>query len=255
MSETDNNSRREQPRELLVAIVCLIIFIVGALAFPAIDGFRPNRPLNRLMFLLGLPWLLLTLLLAVLAMRKIILHNAGRALKVLSTVIMCVSLALVVSWSYLWSTEPFRPAYRIICGTSISGLAKRIWVYSKDANDTLPPADKWCDLLVGHDYTTPKQFICKASDAVLGESSYAFNRNLAGRKLSEIPGDVVLLFECKPGWNVAGGPQLLTTENHRGEGCSVAFADTHVMFVKTEDLGKLKWKAGKSKKGPSKSGD
>jgi len=242
VSETENNSRNKQPRELSAAIICLIIFIVGALAFPAIDGFR-NRPLNRLLFVSGLPWLLLTLLLAVLAMRKIILHKAGQVLKVLSTVIMSVSVALVVSWFYLWSTDPFGPEYRIICGTNISGLVKCMRVYANDANDTLPPADKWCDLLVAHDLTTPKRFICKASDAVLGESSYAFNKNTAGRKLSEIPGDVVLLFECKPGWNVAGGPELLTTENHRGEGCSVAFADTHVQFVKTEDLGKLKWQA------------
>jgi prepilin-type processing-associated H-X9-DG protein len=52
---------------------------------------------------------------------------------------------------------------------------------------------------------------------------------------------VVLLFESKPRWNVVGGREILTTENHNGEGCNVAFVDTHVEFVQTEDLGSLKW--------------
>jgi hypothetical protein len=171
----------------------------------------------------------------------------------------------------------------VVCGTNLSGIAKAMLIYANDANDNLPEADKWCDLLVGHDFTTPKQFVCKSSDAVRGESSYAFNRNLVGRKFSEIPGDVVLLFETNFGkdpagrqeriesryfwellaryydsndlvryrrsnkvykmrWNQVGGPEILTTENHAGEGCNVAFADTSARFVKTEDLGKLKWK-------------
>jgi len=36
--------------------------------------------------------------------------------------------------------------------------------------------------------------------------------------------------------------ELLTTENHEGEGCNVAFVSTRAEFVKTKDLGKLKWK-------------
>ncbi|MHC4156724.1 MAG: hypothetical protein ACYST6_17650 [Planctomycetota bacterium] len=240
MSETENDSRSKQPRELSVAIVCLITFFLGALVLPAFNGFR-SRAFVRSVFLLGLPWLLLTLLLAILALRKIIRHKRGPGLKVLASAIISLSAVLVVCWFHFWSKEPFRPAYEMICGTNISGLVKCIRVYSNGANDTLPPADKWCDLLVGHDFTTPKQFICKASDAVPGESSYALNRNLVGRKLSEIPGDVVMLFESKPGWNVVGGPEILTTENHRGQGCNVAFVDTHVEFVKTEDLANLKW--------------
>jgi hypothetical protein len=240
MSETENDSQSKQPIELLVAVVCVIIFFLGALVLPAFYSCR-YRALIRFLFLLGLPWLLLTLLLAILALRKIIRDKGGSGLKVLASAIISLSAVLVVCWFHFWSKEPFRPAYRIICGTNISGLVKCVRVYANDANDRLSPADKWCDLLVGRDFRTPKQFICKASDAVRGESSYAFNRNLVGRKLSQIPGDVVMLFESKPGWNVVGGPEILTTENHRDEGCSVAFADTHVEFVKTQELANLKW--------------
>ena len=50
-----------------------------------------------------------------------------------------------------------------------------------------------------------------------------------------------MLFETVPGWNQVGGPDILTTENHRGEGCNIVFADGHTEFVRTEDIDSLKW--------------
>jgi prepilin-type processing-associated H-X9-DG protein len=50
-----------------------------------------------------------------------------------------------------------------------------------------------------------------------------------------------LLFEAKAGVNPAGGPELLTTENHQPEGCNILFADAHVEFVKKENLSTLRW--------------
>jgi prepilin-type processing-associated H-X9-DG protein len=54
--------------------------------------------------------------------------------------------------------------------------------------------------------------------------------------------NVVLLFETHPGWNQVGGSEILTTENHRGDGCNVLFVDSHVEFVKTQALSRLRWK-------------
>lgn len=167
----------------------------------------------------------------------------------------------------------------VVCGTNVSGLAKALKVYASDA-DILPPAEQWCDMLITWDFTTPKQFVCKHSDAIEGESSYAMNRNVAGRKLAGLPDDVVLLFETDFGkergrrtapiedrgfykvapcvrpdtrvhrkrWNQAGGPEILTTEHHKGEGCNVAFVDMHVEFVETADLAKLRWKPDPNEK-------
>ncbi|MBN2133239.1 MAG: hypothetical protein JW741_27315 [Sedimentisphaerales bacterium] len=53
--------------------------------------------------------------------------------------------------------------------------------------------------------------------------------------------DVVLLFESKPGWNQSGGVELLTTENHGGQGCNVVFVDGHVEFVKADEIVGLQW--------------
>jgi len=57
-------------------------------------------------------------------------------------------------------------------------------------------------------------------------------------------GDVVLLFESEPGWNQHGGPELLTTGNHQGKGCSVLFVDGSVNFVKAEEVSGLQWGDG-----------
>ncbi|MHC4230727.1 MAG: H-X9-DG-CTERM domain-containing protein, partial [Planctomycetota bacterium] len=56
------------------------------------------------------------------------------------------------------------------------------------------------------------------------------------------PADTVLLFETYPGWNQAGGPEILTVENHEGDGCNIVFADGHAEFVKTQALNDLRWK-------------
>ena len=41
--------------------------------------------------------------------------------------------------------------------------------------------------------------------------------------------------------NQAGGPELLTTENHEGEGCFILFSDGHVEFIEKESIEDLKW--------------
>lgn len=85
----------------------------------------------------------------------------------------------------------------------------------------------------------------KCPEVKEGRCNFAFNKNIAGMKLDDIPGDVVLLFESEPGWNQVGGPELLASEAHkrgRGiKGCNVAFADGIQRFVKKEDLDTLRW--------------
>ncbi len=165
---------------------------------------------------------------------------------------------------------------RLVCGTNIRGIANALYVYaSEDEQNQLPPGDKWCDLLIGRDYTSPKQFVCKSSGAVEGESSYAINKYLADKSVGAAADDVVLVFETDFGvdpngrsepagnricykmrndlrppkrtvykyrWNLAGGAEMLSTRNHDGKGCNVGFVDAHVEWVEAADLPKLKFK-------------
>ncbi|MHC4478235.1 MAG: hypothetical protein ACYTEL_21565 [Planctomycetota bacterium] len=192
------------------------------------------------------------------------------------TTVLAVGIVVALAWVILSTRTRDRGVLppHIACGTNMSGIVKAMMVYTgDDEQNQLPPGDKWCDYLVGYDWTSPKQFVCKSSDAVEGESSYAINKYLAGKSLN-VPGDLVLLFETDFGtdpngrsepaanrifyemlgdtapnkmvykyrWNQTGGPELLTVRHNNGKGCNVAFVDCHVEFVKAADLPKLKFK-------------
>jgi prepilin-type processing-associated H-X9-DG protein len=66
------------------------------------------------------------------------------------------------------------------------------------------------------------------------------NRNIEGLGFNA-PGDMVLLFESRPGWNLVGGPEILTTDYHQQEGCNVVFVDGHTAFIKSAELAELRW--------------
>jgi prepilin-type processing-associated H-X9-DG protein len=134
-------------------------------------------------------------------------------------------------------------AQRLACASNLSGLRKAMLIYSNDYNDMYPTSSKWCDLLVEHVEVTPKTFRCPGAPE--GPCNYAMNKNV--EKLgANSPPDMILLFETAPGWNQSGGPEILTTENHQGEGCNILFVDSHVEFVKTKDLKKLRWEKEQS---------
>lgn len=132
-------------------------------------------------------------------------------------------------------------AQRIVCGENLKIIGHAVMVYAKDHNDTYPAAENWCDILIKNYNLSPNQFHCPSSQAKEGQSSYAININVAGKKISDIPPDTVLIFETMPGINPAGGPELLSTDNHRGNGCNILFADAHAKFIKAEDISSLRW--------------
>jgi hypothetical protein len=147
----------------------------------------------------------------------------------------------------LWRIKQLFPRFResqasrVVCGTNLSGLCKALRVYANDSDGRYPPPNKWCDLLVDLDFTTPKQFLCpdarRAGDR--GPGHYAINPTA----MLNSPPNMVLLFETQAGWNQFGGPEILAIRRHgRLKGCYVAFADGTVRFIKAEDLDKLKWK-------------
>ena len=83
-----------------------------------------------------------------------------------------------------------------MCQTNMKGLDKAIEMYSTEYGGTIPIADHWCDLLVKKADMNFGCFRCKARGSLVGESNYAFNRNINGWKLKELPPNIVVLFEC-----------------------------------------------------------
>ncbi|MCF7955743.1 MAG: DUF4190 domain-containing protein [Phycisphaerae bacterium] len=127
---------------------------------------------------------------------------------------------------------------RLVCGTNMKGMANAMNVYAFDYGDKYPTGSQWCDLLMTHAGVGPQSFVCPSAEP--GRSHYALNAN-AVKFGATAPPDMVVMFECGPGWNQVGGAELLTTENHRGDGCNVLFNDGYVVFIKTENLDSLRW--------------
>jgi hypothetical protein len=164
------------------------------------------------------------------------------------TILVIIILAIFVLVSLiLISIPPRGRPDSVVCANNVSGLGQAISIYRNDYDGQNPKGDNWCDLLINNYQVSLESLLCGGSDAKMGESSYALNKNIAGKKSSEIPKDVVLLFETKRGWNQVGGPELLTMDNHKSEGCNILFNDMHVESVKVERLGELNWGAEEEK--------
>jgi len=161
---------------------------------------------------------------------------AGIVVPVVASVFV---LPMVVGISLPAFVRARHQAQRVMCATNMRDLGKAMLIYANDYNDKFPTSSKWCDLLIEHAALDKMAFGCRG--ATEGPCNYAMNKNVSELGTSAPP-DMVLLFETHPGWNQAGGPEILTTENHRDEGCNVLFVDSHVEFVKMQELDRLRWK-------------
>ena len=194
-------------------------------------------------------------------------------------VILIFSIIIVAHINIIIFTDatimpvPNRKTKKEICGSHLTGLGSAMRVYADEQKGMFPEHDKWCDLIILYADVSPRELICPCSDTVLGESSYAINKNIAGKKSTEITGDTVLLFETDYGksktgrtvtissrhfyqemfgenpekqtvykdrWNQSGGPEILTAEHHKGFGAFL-FVDGNVRAVPKEDFNKLNW--------------
>ena len=128
-------------------------------------------------------------------------------------------------------------AYRIICGTGLKQLSIAISHY-KENEQTFPTPKQWSDDIQKYLEEESKVFICPVDK--IGPCSYAMNENVpVGAK--ELPGDLVLLFESAPGWNMAGGADDVVIDRHGKPGANIGFVDGRVEFINAEDIPNLRW--------------
>jgi hypothetical protein len=128
----------------------------------------------------------------------------------------------------------FRLYFKVVGQRSADSPIKRELLY--------PPVVRWCDETVqGYlGAIAYKQVVrpYRCPSAREGKCHYAMNRNCKPNS----PGDMVLLFETKAGWNQHGGPELFTFDNHEPRGGCVLLNDGTVKFIRTEEeLHALRW--------------
>lgn len=110
-------------------------------------------------------------------------------------------------------------------------LEQALLKYAKDNNGFLPNADNWCDELLRNNpdlktdnfkFPKPERYNLK------GDCQFAFNRNLSGKRLKDIPGNVVLLFEADGDWNLNGTSELLQTRYEKNGYITMLFVDKSI---------------------------
>lgn len=95
--------------------------------------------------------------------------------------------------------------------------------------------DQWCDDLLSE--IGEEGFMFSNEKGV--RSNYALNKNVVGKNPNDFSDDTILLFESINGWNLVGGPELVSCNNHSkyaGKGFHVFYCNGWVAFVEAEAI-------------------
>lgn len=143
------------------------------------------------------------------------------------------------------------------CEANLESLFAPIRAYCNTHDGEFPDPSKWCDLLLNEPpqesgdkydiywkYFSEKTFRCHSAGKI--KSGYAFNKNLAGKKISDVDTNTVILFESDTGWNQNGGPEIMCFERHKsifGESGSyvLCVGEPRVRFIPASEVQKLRW--------------
>lgn len=249
--ETKTQVQKRKTSKLAIAAVVLAV-VAFFVSLPYVFAFEPSHTDILARNISGLPALagLILGIVAILKIRKSRGKQKGLVKAIAGTVLAITFLGIWLPCQILY--DPLSPLP--LSQTNLCDFTRAIAIYANDHNGKYPAPDKWCDLLLEGDYVELDSFVRRrltfywplVGGKMLvrplpkrGRCDYAMNPNCDS--ISSAP-DMVLLFESKSGWNQYGGPELLTTDQWDGEGCNIAFNDSHVDFVRTEELGKLQWK-------------
>ena len=134
-----------------------------------------------------------------------------------------VLAALVVSLAFasiVWENikHDLRVRDEGTCTRHMNHLAQALDMYLADDGGVFPPAKNWCEAMMP--YLNDKSLL-KCPNSAATNCSYAYNRNLEFRKVSEIkdPTNTVVFFESDRGWDAAGDASFLTKSPRHGGAC------------------------------------
>ena len=219
MAESDDNTKEAKKKTsklTVTSLVCLVIVVV----YWFVAGFVDFEPLA----IIAGVFLMITLVSGIAALVRIKSSKNLLTGEWYAIAGIFISLFLII---FLWiGSRPRSIAYRMPCGTNLSNIGRAMLIYAQDHNGRYPEPSQWCDLLLKSGEITEKQLKCSANKNKNVRCTYAMNPNCEFNS----PPDTVLVFETEGGWNQFGGFELLTINNHNGNGCNILHNDAHVSF-------------------------
>ena len=200
------------------------------------------------------------------------LPKSNEVLKYIAiAVLIVIMLGAGIEPSLMRSTNLARVT---VDSTCLKGIGTELQLYAKDHSGFLPSGDNWIDQMIETQDMSPKTFSLSLSDCIEGESAVALNIAAAGRKLSELPNDLVLAFKIqnekhesardyplsergsfeyfsdylkkniayvyKDRWNVACGPERLLFQEFN-QASLVLFVDGSARWIEMDKLNTLRW--------------
>ncbi len=118
------------------------------------------------------------------------------------------------------------------CCSNMKQLSMSLLMYSQDHNDKFPTGANWNQAI--RPYMPKNNSILACPTTGCPDPAYALSANVSGKKAASFkePFQAVALFECEPGANRAGGPELLPIEPRHSGGENYAFVDGHVKWIR-----------------------
>jgi len=157
---------------------------------------------------------------------------AGICVSALTFLILPIVLAIAVPQL----TQSRARAQKNQCLDRLKMLALCLRVAASENGERLPDASRWCDAITNQ-LSDVSVLACPRGGRQ--RCGYAMNARLSGADVRQARGDTVLLFECKDGWNQAGGAEKMLTRH--GEDYHVALVDGTVRKVSRAEAGRLRW--------------
>lgn len=249
MSEEERKAEGKRPRISKLAIVSISFSILALFIMTA--EFVVYRP--RYIYILGWQFCLYLSIagfgIALAALLRGWKHSGFIRAKMPAIFGIFLAFFIFINWFNRHTGWLKNKTFRAPCTSNLYGLGLAMRIYASDYGQ-YPEPNQWCDLLKKYGEMNERQFVCPSmififNDKELfvrprpqtGRCCYAMNPNCQ----SNSPPDTVLLFETNEGWNQFGGLGLLSTNNHRGNGCNICFNNGITSFKKG-GFPKLKWK-------------
>jgi len=120
------------------------------------------------------------------------------------------------------------------CLSNIKQICLGLLMYAQDNDARFPTADNWSDAI--HPYVKNEAILKCPSSSDL-ECGYAFNQNLSGKRLADVPrpAETVMVFESTLGKrNATDTGQSWPRPGRHNDGNNVGYVDGHAKWLSKE---------------------